>query len=153
MSLTFDTADSAIFGQLKAAWDANTPALTGGAIPVTVYEASEQDLKPHPRDTTVPWARAVIRTADAEKVTLVSSAGGKYRRTGCVWVQVFTPATDATFYLLGKRLAMVAQSAFEGKRTAGDGVLFTKSTIKESPKDGQWFLFNVVTYFTWEERR
>lgn len=159
MTLTFDTADSAIFGQLKTAWDANTPALMvsptapAGYIPATVYEATESDLKPHPRDGSLAWARAVMRHADAEKVTLVGASGARYRRHGCIWVQVFTPAVDATALLLGKRLAMVAQTAFEGKRTAGDGVLFTKATIKESPKDGPWFLHNVVAYFYWDERR
>lgn len=153
MALTFDTAPDAIFGQLKTGWDANTPALVG-FIPQTVYEASEPALKPHPKDGTKPWARAVIRHSGAdEKVTLVGNAGGRYRRHGCVWVQVFVPGADAKGQTLGQRLAMVARTAFEGKRTPGDGVVFTKASIKDSPMDGPWFVYNVVAYFYWDEVR
>jgi hypothetical protein len=154
-TLTLDTAESAIFTQLKTAWDANTPALNGGLIPQTVYESSEPALKPHPKDSKAPWARAVIRHSGAdEKVTLVGGTGARYRRYGCVWVQVFTPDNDATSMTLCQKLAMVARTAFEGKRTAADnGVHFTKASIKDCPKDGPWFFYNVAAYFYWDEIR
>lgn len=154
MALTYESAVDAILGRLKTRWDADTPALVSSADPVTlVYEQEEQDLKPHPRDTAVPWARAVVRHFNAAKVTLNCEAGtARYRRMGLVWVQVFVPSTmGAPGWTLAQKLAMTAQKAYEGQRELG--VVFTDSIIIEKPKDGALFSFDIKTSFYWDQIR
>lgn len=156
MAIDYVGAEDAILGTLKTQWDSDTPALMppGQPEPQLVYEAEEQDLKPHPRDGTVAWARVVVRHSDASKVTLNSSfSNARYRRVGIVWIQVFAPANDATGRTLGQRLAMVAQKAYEGKRAANGEVVFTKAAISERLKDGPWFLFDVKVSFYWDQIR
>lgn len=154
MAIDYVDAEDAILGALKTQWDADTPALNRGVVPQLVYEAEEQDLKPHPRDGTAPWARVVVRHADAMKVTLNNDVGtARYRRVGLVWIQVFAPANDATGRTLGQRLAMVAQKAYEGKRAANGEVVFTRAAISERLKDGPWFLFDVKVSFYWDQIR
>jgi hypothetical protein len=152
MAITFDTAVDSILTTLKVKWDAATPALNGGEIPTLVFEAIEQDLKPHPKDSEEPWARAVIRHADAFKATLANDVGtARYRRVGLVWVQVFTPSKSAQNWTLCQQLAMVAQTAYEG-RCVGD-VVYTKATIFDSPKDGPWWRYDMRAEFYWDEIR
>lgn len=153
MAFDYVQAVDAILGTIKVAWDAGTPALTGGPVPQLVFESLENDLKPHPRDGTLPWARAVVRHADASKITLNNDVGtARYRRIGVAWVQVFVPATSAKEWTLGQQLAMVAQNAYEGKR-AGEGksVVFTKVSIQDRPKDGAFYVFDVKANFYWDQ--
>ncbi len=151
----FVEATDAILGAFKTQWDADTPAVVSGSAPTIVYEATESDLKPHPRDGTKPWTRIVIRHGEGlGKVTLANANGlGRFRRNGVVWVQVFTPATNAAQWTLGQQLAKVAQKAFEGKRSANRDLAFWKSSIQDRPKDGPFFTFDIKTYFTWDEIR
>lgn len=155
MALNYATAIDAILGTIKVAWDASTPAITGGAAPTLVYESSEPDLKPHPKDSTLPWARVVVRHADTTKVALgMVSSAARYRRPGMAWMQVFVPANSAKDWFLAQQLAMAAQTAFEGKRTAGsDGVLFTSASIHEVPREAAWFRFDVKVVFYWDQIR
>lgn len=154
MATTLDTAVDAILSTFKVRWDTDTPAITGGDVPLVCYEATEEDLKTHPKDSTLPWARLVIRHANGPgKVTLNNAAGcARYRRTGIVWVQVFTPSGSPPNWLLCQKLARVAQDAYEGKRAAeGNSVVFTKATIIDKPKENAWFRYDVKVEFYWDE--
>lgn len=152
MATTFVDATDAILSKAKVGWDANSPALNGGTVPVLVYEALEPDLKPHPRDSTKPWARAVVRHNEgAGKVTLNNAEKvARYRRTGLLWVQVFVPAGGADQWTLGQKLAQVALDAVEGKR-AGSSVVFLKCSIQDRPRDGNWLTFDVKAGFYWDQ--
>ncbi len=148
------SAIDSILGTLKVAWDANAATFNAGTEPVLVFEATEPDLKPHPRDTAKAWARAVVRHMDSSKVTLVGASGARYRRTGIVWVQVFVPATDAAQWTVAQELAAVAQMAYEGNRAGPSlpgSVVFTKATILDRPKDGAYFRCDCKVSFTWDE--
>lgn len=154
MATTLPFASDAILGRFKAQWDADTPALMGSdPVPVIVYEPTEADLKPHPRDTGKPWARITIRHADATRRSFNRDAAGKgkYQRDGLVWVQIFTPRTGAASYLLAQNLAMVAQKAFEGKRAAGDAINFTKAALLDQPPEGSFWRYDIKGEFYWEE--
>lgn len=154
MALDYGTATDAILGRFKETMDAASPILNGGDPLVLVFEPSEQDLAPHPKDSDIAWARAVVRHADASKATLANSAGvARYRRVGKLWVQIFVPAHGAKDWTKAQQLAMVAQAGFEGKRTAGDGVLFLSSSITEVPRDGAYYRFDLKVVFTWDQIR
>jgi hypothetical protein len=145
-------ATDLILGQFKTRWDADSGALNGSVVPTIVYEATEPDLKPHPRDSALPWARIVVRHNDAIKVTLNCENGtARYRRTGLAWVQVFVPSDGAEAWTKAQRLAIVAQKAYEGQRAAGGAVVFTKAAILDRPKDGPWFTFDIKVNFYWDE--
>jgi hypothetical protein len=153
MATDFESACDAILSTLKVQWDADTTAVAG-AVPALVYEAQEPDLKPHPRDSALPWARVVLRHTGARKATLNNDEGtARYRRTGFVWLQVFAPADSEQGWTLAQRLAMIGQKAYEGKRAAGGEVVFTTSAILDRPKSGNWFQFDVKTEFYWDEIR
>lgn len=144
-------AEDAILGTLKAAWDANTPAITTTA-PQLVYEFLEPDLKPHPADSTQPWARVVIRHTDAGKMTLANSDGvARYRRIGLVWVQIYMPAGFGSAWTTAGSLAVVARNAYEGKRALGGRVVFGKVPIIDVAKDGAWVRKDVKASFYWDE--
>lgn len=149
------SATDAILGTLKVYWDANAAAANGGVEPILIFEANESDLKPHPRDGTVAWARAVIRHSTSHKVTLSSAPGaGRFRRYGLVWVQIFVPAVSASVYTVAQSLAIVAQKAYEGKRSGptlpGD-VLFLDASIMDRPLDGAWARNDCKVDFYWDE--
>lgn len=153
MAITYETAIDAILGTLKTKWDSDTTAIAG-SVPPLVFEADEPSLKVHPKDTTEPWARAVLRHADAFKATLASDTGtARYRRVGILWVQVFTPVGKAENWTLAQRLAAVVQSAFEGQRAGSGDVVFTKSVILDAPRESSWWRYDVRTDFYWDEIR
>jgi hypothetical protein len=152
MALDYVSATDAILSTLKVQWDADTPAIVGGAAPVLVFDTNEQTLKPNPEDSTKPWARAVVRHGGAQKVTLNNAVGqGRYRRMGLVWVQIYVPFSDGSAYTTAQRLAQVAQKAYEGRRSGGGEVVFTESAIQDRAPEGQWFRYDVKTSFYWDE--
>lgn len=154
--MDYITAEDAALGQLRTIWNAETPAITGGAVPTLVFEATETDLNPHPRASGLPWARVVVRHNDgaSKKVTLASDQGtARYRRWGMVWVQVYVPGTGAVDRTLAQSLAMLVQKAYEGKRAAAASMVFLGVAVTERPKDGQWFTWDVKAGFYWDQIR
>lgn len=154
MALDYETATDAVLARLKEVMDAGSPDLND-AVPLTlVFEPTEPDMAPHPKDSDAAWARAVVRHADAHKATLASASGSsRYRRQGMLWVQIFVPAHSAKDWTKSQRLAMIVQAGFEGTRTPGDGVLFVTSSIIEVPRDGAYFRFDVKVTFYWDQIR
>lgn len=155
MALDYETATDAILTMFRVTMNAGSPALNGAVALPLVFEQTEPDLTQHPKDSGVAWARAVVRHADAQKVTLRSNSNGaRYRRVGLLWVQIFVPAHSPKDWTKAQRLAMVAQAGFEGARTpGGDGVVFQSASIIEVPRDGASFRFDLKVAFTWDELR
>lgn len=154
MALDYEAAVDAVLTRFKTTMDAGSPALNGAVALPLVFEQTETDMTPHPKDSGIAWARAVVRHADAVKATLANAAGNaRYRRMGMMWAQIFVPGIGAKDWTKAQRLAMVAQTGFEGKRTAGDGVLFTSASIVEVPRDGAYFRFDLKVMFYWDQIR
>lgn len=152
MALDYEAACDAILTRFREAMNTGSPALNGTVPLALVFEPTEADLITHPKDSGIAWARAVVRHADSQKVTLKTNTNGaRFRRTGLLWAQIFVPAHSAKDWTKAQRLAMVAQAGFEGKRTPGDGVLFLTSSIIEVPRDGAYFRFDLKVTFTWDE--
>lgn len=152
MAVDHTAACDAILATLKTPWDAGTVAVAG-YVPHLVYEDLEPDLKPHPRDGTLAWARVVIRHADAGQATLTNAdRTARFRRFGLVWVQIFVPAIQGGAGAgMALALAKLAQKAYEGKRASGGAVVFTKAAIFERPHDGAWRRCDVKSDFYWDE--
>lgn len=124
-----------ILAKFKEAWDP-----TG--VPV-LYSDRAQDV---PDDGS--WARVTVRHQAGEQATLSDGIGRRrFRHTGTVFVQIFTPFDDGM--VESDELATIAKDAFEGEVTPGR-VIFRRVRINEIGQDGQWFQTNVLAEFEYD---
>jgi hypothetical protein len=148
MTATFSEARDQILGTFKTAWDANSGAVNGGAVPSLHYEGLKFDP---PKDAA--WARITIRHSTAGQATLAgdpSFGRRRFEKFGVVTVQIFQPLSSGGGLVLAENLAQVAKAAFEGKATTGQ-VWFQNVAINEVGVDGPWFQMNVVASFRYDE--
>lgn len=148
MAFGYDDACDTILSIAKVAWDAEAPDLNGSVLPVLVYENIEKDLKPHPRDTSKPWARVVIRHAGGAAAALGQH---RFRRTGTVWGQIFVPFDDGLSPAKASALARILQKAYEV--TGGSAVSFKDVTVAERGPDGTFYRVDCTAKFWWDEIR
>lgn len=142
-------AEDAMLLRLKTAWDADAAAIAG-ALPEIVYALTHRDLMPEQRDTTKAWTRITIRHGDSRKATLANDVGAaRYRRTGVLFVQIFVPFVDASSYTVCQRLAMLAQSAYEGERDTD--LVYKTASIQDRSPDGGFVRRDVVVSFYWDQ--
>lgn len=146
---TFDQARDEILGRFKAQWDADTPALNGGVVPLVFWEGVGTLVdKPH----ADPWAAVTVRHGPSAQGALANHQGvRRWDRFGVVTVQIFAPLERGGGLALGESLSKVARRAFEGKETASH-VWFRGATINEVGVDGPWFQFNAVADFVYDEQ-
>ena len=148
MTATITEARDQILDLFKTAWDAG-----GASSGLTVlYEGGPTADKP--KDTSVSWARVAVRHNPVQpgKVTLGRAPDGKSRRTrtGNVFVQLFTPMGEGL--QLADSLAIISQSAFEGKTTSPGNVIFRTVSVNEvGEEEGGWFQTNVTAQFEYDE--
>jgi hypothetical protein len=150
MALRYDDACDAILSLAKVAWDAEAPALNGMVLPVLVYENIEKDLKPHPRDTSKPWARLVIRHVPGGS-RAAALGQHRFRRTGIIWCQVFVPYDDGLSIQKATALARIVQKAYEVCR--GSEVSFKDVTVAERGPEGTFYRVDCTANFWWDEIR
>ncbi len=99
----------------------------------------------------IPWARVSVNHYTGTQASLSGDTGRRrWRRTGDVIVQIFTPF--GTGLSLSDRLSMIALAAFEGQSTPS-GVWFRGVRSEEIGQDGSWFQANVIAEFTYDEVR
>lgn len=149
MPATFDSAYDQIFGLFTAEWDAETPAVTGGAAPEIFYQHLP-DSGPQP--SSDPWCRVSMQHATNAQSALDPDGGLKrFTVTGVVTVQVFVPIGGTGPQLL-RQLSRVAKEVFQGRRTSDDSIWFRNSQIIEVGVDGPWLQNNVTAEFTYDEQ-
>lgn len=141
-----------IFGCVRQAWLANTPALCAAAGYANqapeVEWPDEPALQTPLSDGAGPWARVAARHSHREVSTISTLAGqGRVKAEGVVMVNIFVPAgkRGLTF---ASRLGKVVLEAFEGQR-AGE-VWFTEAVPEEVGVDGAWFQYNVKAKFHYD---
>ena len=147
--MTLNEARSAMLAAFKARWDADTPAVNGGAVPLVEYDGvGTAGVQPH--DSA--WARVTVRHTAASQGSLASAAGARvWDRLGIIVVQVFTPLSAGRGLLLADALATVAKNAFEG--VDASGVWFRNVRVNEIGSSGPWYQTNVTADFEYYERR
>ena len=149
MTATLTTARDEIHEIFQTKWDADSPAVNGGAIPPTAYDG---------RAFTTPqgqaWARIRVRHAGGTQATL---SGGlslpsrtRFNKTGIVIVSIYQPVEAGGDTLLSEQLALIAKEAFEGQQTPSQ-VWFRDVVSAEVGVDGPWFQVNVTAGFTYDE--
>lgn len=147
MSADFIQASDSITKFFWEFWRANTPALNGGN-PVAV--AWPGVAEPAPPDGDKPWARFNLTHFTASQQTLAPPGERTFNRGGIINVQVFAPLTSEGGLSLLKQLATIAKNSFEGKATTDD-VWFRNVRIQEIGATKNWYQFNVIAEFTYDE--
>ena len=109
-----------------------------------IYDDTREDK---PRDDST-WARASIRHASGNTVTLAGAHGRTRKRyLGILTVQIFTSSSDGL--VESDALAQSFLEAFtEG--TSIDGVIFRGATANEVEHDGPWQQVNVIINFEYD---
>ncbi len=150
--MTNEDAQDLIFAKFKAAWDAKSAAVNGGAVPevewpnVERVDGNGNPLKPL-SEGNKPWARITVRHSTGDQRTLGEVGSRRFTRTGTAIVQVFVPAGKRGL-VTGDRLGNVALDAFEGEES-GD-VWFKNVVQREIGVDGAWHQTNVYADFEYD---
>jgi hypothetical protein len=145
MNMTYRGAKDEMFAALKTLWDAETPAVYGGAIPTIFWDG----VPPAQPVATASWAFVTLRHVAGSQVSLSDPAGlRRFEKNGIITVSVFSPLIKGL--ALGEKLAEIAKKSFEGKSTPG-GVWFKNVRIVEVGPDGPWFMWNVLAEFRYDE--
>lgn len=128
------------------AWIANSASIVG-YIPEVRLQGTSYELEP---DVSKFWVRWSRQTVEEGQETLRNGINGQcYRNEGVIFVQLFCPTTARTISL-GEELAVIAQNAYRGKKTAG-GVWFRNVRIKELEPEAKWFKFNIIAEYEYSE--
>ncbi len=134
-----ETASDEMLALFQTAWDT-----TGN---LAVYE-NVKGAVPTAQDA---WARPVIRHASGGGQSLTGALNQtNYERTGIMTVSVFIP--NGNGLSLGRSLGKTVADAFEGKSTAS-AVWFRNVRIVEVGPDAEWYQFNVVVEFVYDETK
>lgn len=140
MSATPTQARDEILAKFHETWDADEAS---ASVPVLYGDRSQ----------SVPsegaWVRIIVRHAAGSQVTLSNEEGSRrFRYTGTVFVQVFTPHADGM--VDSDDLATIAMRAFEGEVTSPGRVIFRQVRLNEIGQEGQWFQTNVLADFEYD---
>ncbi len=137
MAATQETASDEMLAFFKTAWD--TTSLTA------VYE----NVRGTVPTGQAAWARPVIRHSPGGGQSLTGGLSTtKYTRTGLMVVSIFIP--NGNGLSLGRSLGKTVADAFEGKATAS-AVWFRNVRIIEVGPSAEWYQFNVVIEFVYDE--
>ena len=137
MAATQETASDEMLTLFKGAWDLTSL--------IAVYE-NVKGAVPTAQDS---WARPSIQHAAGGGQSLTGALNKiNYERQGVMTVSIFIP--NGTGLSLGRSLGKSVAEAFEGKATAS-AVWFRSVRVVEVGPDGEWYQFNVVIEFIYDE--
>lgn len=147
MSLTIEQARDEIHTLFKTAWDAGIE--TTGKV-VHYWDAKKAVPTTNDADSNPDsWARITLQHAVGSQASLANRSGQKrFRRSGLVTVQVFTPL--GTGLNIGDKIYKIVVDAFEGKVTPGN-VWFRNVRLNEVGPSGSWFQANIIADFEYDE--
>ena len=148
--ITASEARDEIFTLFKTTWDAGSPSLVG-YVPTIEWQGVQ------PRGTPVAskhWCRASLQNVSEGQASLSISEGApgrkRYTAFGLVFVQIFSPRSEANGFENGLLLSQVAKGAFRGKTTPGK-VWFRNVRMQELEPEDSFYRLNVVAEFEYDE--
>jgi hypothetical protein len=147
MTATLTTARNDIVDIFKVKWDADTPAVNGGAIPVVSYD--NVGFTP---PTNAAYAKLRIRHQGGNQATLrgdPSVGATRFTKLGTVIVSVYQPISGADT-TLAEALAMIAKEAFEGQKTINQ-VWFRNVFAGFTAIEDKFVRFDVNANFLYDE--
>ena len=131
---TYENALDEIFGLFDTAWKAGATAIVGEVPHVLWYGSEESELP----DRAKYWARVSHKVISNQQSTLRNgNTAQRYTTKGILSVQIFCPFIVSKGITLGRRLAVLARSAYINKETTG-GVWFRNGKIVEGRIDKDW---------------
>lgn len=143
MTATLTQARDEMLAAFRTAWLANSAS---DQLPV-LYPDTADD----PPDSGA-WARVTVTHGAGGQATLAGDSGQRrYRHTGFVTVELYTPRGDGL--VLSDQLVTITKQAFEGVTTSPGHVTFYRVRVREVGPDGQWFHQNVLADFEYDEVR
>lgn len=148
MTATEPQAIDEMMGILNTAWlaDANTLALPLLWEDVHSKPPSGSDAN----GQALPWGKGFIRHAAGGTVSLTGETGKRrYRRTGTIVVQIFSPAEEGR--ARNRLIAPVARDAYEAAQTTVLGIEYRNAHIEDLGEDGTWYQSNVLVDFEYDE--
>jgi hypothetical protein len=144
MSTTVAQARDEMLGVLKAALAAESSY----SSVLVIWDDTE---KSPPKDVKVTWLRALVKHATGSPASLGGSdAKRKYKRTGDLIVQLFTPVGDGRS--TADALVTIIMKAYE-KGSTPNGVWFRNVRFKEIGLSDGWTQTNIYADFEYDELR
>lgn len=129
-----------IYGLLKAAVDASAYATVPVLYPDTVKDA--------PSDGT-SYLKAFADLTTERVASLGPISGRRYRVSGLVQVQIFTPYGDGQ--ATADLISGVVKAAFRGVNSTSDTIAFRNARVVDVGRDGAYLQTNVVAEFEYDE--
>ena len=150
MTASYIEAKDAMFALFNTAWQAGAGAIVGSVPEIRWQGVEGRDLPP----TDDYWCRVSLQTLRRKQATLGLPTGDadikRYTVFGLIFVQVFCPMALSDAGAKGELLAQLAQNAFSGK-TTDNGVWFRNTVINELPATDDYYIFNVVAEYTYDD--
>lgn len=140
-------ARSEMQSMLRAAWEANAGAVTGGETPEIIWQGTEKN---DPPSLEFPYARVSIRHLGGGQSSLGGVGNRRFNRYGFVFVQVYVPLGIRNHLTIALGLGKIAKDAFEGRSSPG-GIWFRSCRVNELGSMDGWFQVNAVAEFTYDE--
>ena len=133
-SVTDIVALQAIYDRFEAQWGTTTPFALGN---------EQTDLD----EGSVSWVRLTVIEIGGGQNTLGNAGARRFRRSGEIKIQVFTPVNAGDRAL--RTLATTARNVFEG--VSFSGVDCGDATRTDLGVDGKWNMAIVDTDFDYDE--
>lgn len=100
-------------------------------------------------EAPVGWVRLVVKFGNTPSQTYGPVGGRRYRRTGMIGFQVFTPLLNGTG--MGSGYCEDIINIFEGQSLPGMDVQFYEGDYSSTGESGSWFQFNGTVTFNFGE--
>jgi hypothetical protein len=139
---TIQEARDEILEHFTTAWNAQA------SPPILLYDDKPRDLP-----NTASYARVTVQHGFFSQKTIggkkaLGGCGQRFRRTGVVTVQIFTPFGDGL--TIADPLIDLVLDTFEGESTGSDRIEFRNVTANEVGNDGTWYQTNIVADFDYD---
>jgi len=142
----YEQAIDDIFGMFVPVWNAESAAVVGYVPEIRYQGVEEKEELP----TGKYWCRLSQMSEDEGQATLRNGDCQRYTTDGLLFVQLFCPKKDAEAMTLGRRLSVIARSAYRGKKSP-NGVWFRNVRIKELAPESKWIKFNIIAEYEYDE--
>ncbi len=149
MTANYLTALDDIFSQVDQTWNAISLSMLGYAGEIRWF-GKEPKVLP---DKSKYWLRVTQHTVLEKQSALGNVQEGNkrlYFSEGLLYLQLFCPIQDKSSVTKGRQLAEVLKNHFRNLMTT-NGVLFHAARIDELPTDLEWYRFNIIADYNYEE--
>lgn len=148
MTTNYTDAIDSMFSLFKTEWDVFSLSLLGYA-PDIRWPGVEEPEKP---DCGKYFSRISQQTVNESQSTLADDSSiQRYTCDGLLFVQIFAPRSDSQSMENMRALAMSTKNVFR-KHTDSGNIWFRNSRIEELPPEENFYNFNVVAEYQYDEK-